>query len=112
MCVSAEIARFLGLCQDRCVEEQYEVVQACGLPVYVPQTISSAAVRKKMMFDKHFEMKPSMGLPAELGRLAPRDGGESYSWVIEDEVLEAALIANASRRDSVTPQPSAAGRAS
>jgi len=105
MCVSAEIARLLGLCDDKCVEEHYEIVQACGLPAYVPPTISSAAVRKKMMFDKHFVKKPSMGLPAELGCLALREDKKSYAWAVEDEVLEAALLANASRRDGVEPPP-------
>jgi len=105
MCVSAEIARNLGLCNDRCVEEHYEVVQACGLPAFVPQSISSAAIRNKMMYDKHFVKSPSMGLPAEMGRLALCGDSNSYAWQIKDDVLEAALVANASRRESVAPPP-------
>lgn len=104
MCVSAEVARALGICDSRCVDEHYEAVGACGLPACIPATIDASMVRAKIVFDKHFVEKPIMGLPARLGQLSPRcstDGSASYAWAVEDEVLAVALGANIARRDVV-----------
>jgi 3-dehydroquinate synthase len=100
MCVSAEIALLLGLCDENCVNDHYEIIGACGLPAYVPKTMTVADIRRKIMFDKHFVKTPAMGLPSSIGCLA-RSGPTSYAWSIEDEILDAALRTNMMRGDDI-----------
>lgn len=101
MCVSAEIAFLLGLCDEECVSQHYDIIKACGLPVFVPSTISVADIRRKIMFDKHFVKTPAMGLPASLGRLA-QSAPNSFAWSVEDDDLTAGIRANMMRRDQVS----------
>ena len=95
-CVSAEIGLILRVCLED------EVIQAVGHPGFVPSSMGPEAIRMKMMFDKHFVQKRVEDFQR---RLAQREsaGKISSATANADSVLEAALVANVSRRESVQP---------
>ena len=51
--------------------------------MHVPATMDLEAVKAKMMYDKHFVKKPTMGLPTKLGKLHTLPTAEGPSFMIE-----------------------------
>mmetsp|Transcript_1009 Transcript_1009/g.1672 ORF Transcript_1009/g.1672 Transcript_1009/m.1672 type:complete len:600 (-) Transcript_1009:354-2153(-) len=97
MCVSAEIAFARGYCDKECLEEHYRVMLDIGLPAYIPATMTTDMILKKMTYDKHFVKIPSMGLTATIGEMAYDRDNTSFSFGINNEELLAAFEANMSR---------------
>ena len=103
MCVTAEVAKILGVCDQETVEEHYDYIQRAGLPVYVPDGIAIEAIQKKLCYDKHYVKKPTMGLLAEIGHMhCNRDG--SYAVEVDNHVIYKALCVHMERRDTCDPQ--------
>ncbi|EDQ84638.1 uncharacterized protein MONBRDRAFT_30054 [Monosiga brevicollis MX1] len=98
MCLSAEVARLKGICDDVCVERHYEVCQAMGLPVYIPDDMSVEAILNKMCYDKHYVKQPTMGLTTKVGEMYGIDG--DYGHSIDLETLKKAIAININRRDA------------
>ena len=100
MCVSAEISRLRGYCDDDVVESHYRACEALGLPAHVPATMSIENIIKKLYYDKHFTKKPSMGLVDKIGSMSSYDNGESrsYTYEIEIDELKEAIGFNTSRQ--------------
>jgi len=104
MCVTAEVGKILGVCSQETVDEQYEYIRQCSLPVYVPDGMSINAIHTKLCYDKHYVKKPTMGLLAETGFMYCQPDG-TYSVEIENDVIRAALHAHMERRNNDTAQP-------
>eukprot|EP00965_Chrysotila_dentata_P188685 6172885-Pleurochrysis_carterae.AAC.1 len=101
MVVSAEIAFLMGLCDETCVREHYDFVQATGLPAFVPSSLTIDDVLYKMSFDKHHVKKPTMGLPSTMGTFAKND--DSFAFEVDEEVIAQALQANMDKRPESAP---------
>lgn len=99
MCVSAEVARLMDLCDDDCVEQHYRYVSATGLPAFVSPELTTEEVLAKMAYDKHHVKMPTMGLCSAIGQMTKN--GDSYTWAVEPEVIEKAIQRNVERRDEV-----------
>ena len=105
MCVSADIAFLMGLCDEKCVAETYLACETVGLPVHVPGTMDLEAVKKKMTYDKHFVKFPTMGVPVKVGELYsfPKADGDGVSYMVEvsPDIINGALERNVARRDAM-----------
>mmetsp|Transcript_4450 Transcript_4450/g.14348 ORF Transcript_4450/g.14348 Transcript_4450/m.14348 type:complete len:469 (+) Transcript_4450:116-1522(+) len=99
MCISAEVAFLMGICDEECVEQHYRYVRATGLPAYVPSELTTEEVIAKMAYDKHHVKTPTMGLCSSIGCMAKKDD-DSYTWAVQPEVVEKAIQLNAERRDT------------
>ena len=97
MCVTAEVAKILGICDQAVVDRHYEVFEKMGLPVYLPTDMTIEMVCKKMCYDKHYVKQPTMGLAVRIGEMYCKDG--AYGQPINHEVLRKAPEANVARRD-------------
>jgi len=97
MCVSAEIALLMGVCEESVVTEHYEAFEAVGLPCCLPAEMDVSEVLRQIVYDKHFVSKrPTMGLAVRMGEMYCVEG--SYGHSIDPEVLEAALRVNMAKR--------------
>lgn len=99
MCVTAEVSKMMGICDQKTVDEHYDYIYKAGLPVYVPRGLDLDAIQRKLCYDKHYVKKPTMGLPVEVGHMFCKDG--SYALAIENDMIRRALEANFARRDQV-----------
>lgn len=99
MCVTAEVGKIMGVCDQKTVDEHYDYIQRAGLPIYIPDDIGIEAIQKKLCYDKHYVKKPTMGLLAEVGHMhCNRDG--TYSVEVDNEVIYKALCDHMERRNS------------
>lgn len=97
MCVTAEIAKLLGVCEQDVVDRHYEVFKLMGLPVYVPPDMTLDMILKKLTYDKHYVKKPTMGLAVKVGVMYSKDG--VYGHAISHDTLKKALEVNIAKRD-------------
>ena len=104
MCVTAEVGRILGVCDDSTVDDHYKYISQAGLPTFVPDGLSLDAIQHKLSYDKHYVKKPTMGLMAEVGHMHCQPNG-SYSVEVDNDVIEKALLANMKRRDNFRGRP-------
>lgn len=100
MCISAEISAILGLCDQVTVNEHYSYISRVGLPVFIPETMTSSDILKKLAYDKHYVKTMHTGLVSKIGVMAENCG--SYAWSIEREVLVKALHKNMSKRGAIS----------
>lgn len=98
MCVTAEVALCLGICDKDTVDEHYKYISQAGLPIFVPEGLSLEAIQEKLCYDKHYVKKPTMGLLAEIGHMFCKDDG-SYSVEVDNHIIRSALEANFARRE-------------
>uniref|UniRef100_A0A7S2EXT9 3-dehydroquinate synthase domain-containing protein n=1 Tax=Stereomyxa ramosa TaxID=1078864 RepID=A0A7S2EXT9_9EUKA len=98
MCVSAEVAFILGICDEQTVSEHYEFISDSGLPTFVPRNMTLKDIMAKLRYDKHYVKKPAMGLLSKIGFMYSKDG--DYAQTIPHEVTLKALSANIERRDA------------
>ena len=103
MCVTAEVAKILGVCDSKTVDEHYEYISQAGLPIFIPDGLSLEAIQKKLCYDKHYVKKPTMGLLSEIGHMHCESDG-SYSVAVDNDVIEKAVRANMERRDNFDDQ--------
>lgn len=106
MCVSAEIALQRGYCDEATVHAQYDACLSLGLPAYIPVSMPTEHIIKKLFYDKHFLRKPCMGLVNTIGSMmcAPDEGqpsGKTFMFAIELDELESAIAANLERADRI-----------
>lgn len=93
MCVSAEIARLLGFCEDNVVELHYEIAKRYKLPTKVPTKMSPEDVCDMIRYDKHHHKGlPHMALVSGIGSVW--HDGSVYGVPIDYEVLSSAIVIN------------------
>jgi 3-dehydroquinate synthase len=97
MCVSAEISHLMGFCDRNTVEEHYRIFQTAHLPSIVPAGLELEEILHKMTYDKHFVVKPSMGLVRDIAVMQTNEVG-GYTFMIEPDIMEEALTRNMARR--------------
>ncbi|KAA8492247.1 2-deoxy-scyllo-inosose synthase [Porphyridium purpureum] len=99
MCVSAEIAYIMDLCDESVVDKHYEIFEKAGLPVYIPSTMTLTEVLEKLTYDKHYlRCKPTMGLVTQIGNMHLDEENKCYGIKIDEEILNAGMEANIERR--------------
>lgn len=70
MCVSAEIAYLLNLCDFNTLEKHYKIFSKYNLPTKVPSVYSDEELWDKIKYDKHFlDNKAYFGLPSSIGNM-------------------------------------------
>eukprot|EP00961_Rhodomonas_salina_P170540 2298722-Rhodomonas_salina.1 len=95
-CVSAEISRIMGLCDDACVEAHYDAFARSGLPTIVPEDQADEDVLYQMVYDKHYEKKSAtMGLCTSVGVMHQKDG--NFAFEIDDAIILEAIRINKAR---------------
>ena len=99
MCITAEVAKALGVCDQKTVDEHYEYIRDAGLPIYVPPGLTIEAIQNKICYDKHYVKKPIMGLISSIGHMYCQPNG-SYAVEVENDTIKGALEANIARRES------------
>jgi len=104
MCVTAEVAKLLGTCDQQTVDEHYHYIRQAGLPIYVPDGLTLDAIQKKLCYDKHYVKKPTMGLLSEVGHMYCQEDG-NYSVEVDNDIIRKALQANMTRRDACSLEP-------
>jgi 3-dehydroquinate synthase len=97
MCVSAEISFLLGCCNKDTVDEHYRIFKAVGLPCIIPSELETSNILKCLTFDKHFVVKPTMGLVRRIGVMQESANIGSFSFSIEPDTMEEALRLNRAR---------------
>jgi len=98
MCITAEVAYLLGICTEEVVDQHYDFISAIYLPVCVPEQMTPAAIMRKMMYDKHYVKKPTIGMAIEIGNMYCKDG--SYGHAVDEHIILQAIQANIKRRMS------------
>lgn len=94
MCVSAEIAYALDLCDVETLEMHYDIFNKVGLPTIVPHGYSLSDLWDKIRYDKHFlSGKAYMGLVRTSGVMAKADG-DNYGHYVEQKVVFEAIERN------------------
>ncbi len=96
MCVTAEIAHLLEVCNNITVEQHYEIIRHFNLPVKLPKTISDRDIIQSIMRDKHFVKNVHSVLVASIGGIAKTK--KSYSFEISTKILKRALVINRRKR--------------
>lgn len=93
MCVMAEVAFKLGVCERATVQLHYDLLQAFGLPTRVPDEIGTDAIARTMRSDKHFAGEQvNVGIVKAPGHLWEADG--SFAFPLELGLAEAAIATN------------------
>lgn len=99
MCVSAEIAYIMDLCDEDVVDRHYEIFSKAGLPTCIPENMTLDKVLEKLTYDKHYvRCKPTMGLVHKIGMMHLDDENDCYGIKIDEEILQAGMEANVQRR--------------
>uniref|UniRef100_A0A7S2YJ01 3-dehydroquinate synthase domain-containing protein n=1 Tax=Entomoneis paludosa TaxID=265537 RepID=A0A7S2YJ01_9STRA len=104
MCVTAEVAKILGICDQRVVDEHYKFIGDSGLPVFVPDGLSLDAIQNKLCYDKHYVKKPTMGLLVDIGEVYCQEDG-NFAVEVDNHVIRQALEANMNRRNNCLEEP-------
>jgi 3-dehydroquinate synthase len=97
MCVTAEIALLLGVCDEITVTDHYKVMNKFGLPMKIPNYISIDELLAAIRHDKHFchgEMRSV--LVSKVGSIDYSRGDECV-FSIKDDLIESAVIKNCNR---------------
>ncbi|MFH1354357.1 MAG: 2-deoxy-scyllo-inosose synthase [bacterium] len=97
MCVTAEIALLLGVCDESTVIDHYKVMRKFGLPMQIPNYIPIDELLAAIRRDKHFchgEMKSV--LVSRVGSIGHSHGNECV-FSIRDDLIKSAVIKNCSR---------------
>lgn len=98
-CVSAEVARLLGILSKEAVEMHYEIAVKYELPGIVPDEITAEHICEAIRFDKHYEGDfPHMALPKNIGEMWHDKG--VYGVPIDFEVLRRAIETNKERKEN------------
>ena len=96
MCVSAEAAFILGICEQSEVEEHYQICASVGLPTCVPPEMSLDDVVEKLAYDKHtLSGAPTMGLLIKIGQMYEKEG--KYGVSVPADILRKAFEINQAR---------------
>jgi 3-dehydroquinate synthase len=94
MCVSAEVARAMGLCDQDTVDAHYRLFRSYGLPTHIPNECSIDDVLRLIYRDKYrTDGMQQMGLVREIGVPAAVNGSLGIS--VAEDTLRQACIKNA-----------------
>jgi len=99
MCVTAEVAKILGVCDQKTVDEHYDYISNAGLPIFVPSGLTVEAIQEKLCYDKHYVKKPTMGLVESIGHMYCQEDG-TYGVEVDNDTIHKALLANIKRREN------------
>jgi 3-dehydroquinate synthase len=100
MCVSAEAALALELCNPATVDAHYRLFSAYGLPVHIPAQFSIDEILKLIYRDKYRnDGKQQMALVREVGVPVAVNGSLAIS--MEERTLREACIRNAAKAERV-----------
>ena len=96
MCVTSEISKLLGFCDDETVAMHYKLAELYKLPTVVPASMTAEDICEKIRYDKHYVKGcPHMALPTGIGEMWHNKG--VYSVPVEYEVLKRAISINKSK---------------
>jgi 3-dehydroquinate synthase len=96
MCVTAEISKLLGICDDGVVRAHYDICDKYNLPTIVPDYITEEDICQAIRFDKHFlRGKPQMALPTKIGDVWSDKG--IHAVPVDYEVIKRAVALNKKR---------------
>ena len=97
MCLSAEIGRILGICDDETVETHYRVFEKYNLPTIVPEEMTAEDICNKMKYDKHYvKGNPQMAIVQKIGNVWNDDG--VYGAPIEYSLILKAIEKSLERK--------------
>lgn len=93
MCVTAEIARLLGICKDATVDVHYDICKKFGLPTIVPGNMTEEDICNTIRYDKHYlKGSPNMALVQEPGSVWSDKG--VHGAPIDYEIIRRAIKNN------------------
>ncbi len=96
MCVTAEIAKLLGICDKETVDLHYKVLEKYNLPTIVPDYMTEDDICNAIRYDKHhLEGAPHMALLEGIGRVWSDNG--IHSIPVDYAVLKRAVNINKSK---------------
>lgn len=101
MCVCAEVAKMVGVCDEQTVRTHYDICHKYNLPVIVPDYMTAEDVCEKMRYDKHFIGNYAhMALIAKPGKVWHEK--EVYGMPIEYSVVKKAVMINKNKKKEYT----------
>lgn len=95
MCVMAEVALELGLCDDKTVKAHYHILESFSLPTSIPEKISLRRLLGTLRHDKHHIGIVQSILISHIGQVGKH--GEDWVFPIELRTLKRAFIKNQKR---------------
>lgn len=96
MCLSAEVARIIGVCDDATVDAHYALCEKYGLPTRVPAEMRPEDVIDTIRYDKHYlGGLPRMALVPSVGSIWKDQG--TVAIPIDYPLLGKAIAANQAR---------------
>ncbi len=99
VCVTAEIARILGACDDATVDAHYAICAKYGLPTRVPEAMAADDVLETIRYDKHYlGGLPQMALVSRVGEVWKESG--TVAIPIDYAIIKRAIEANKGRLDT------------
>lgn len=97
MCVCAEVAKMVGVCDEQTVKAHYDICHKYNLPVIVPDYMTAEDVCEKMRYDKHFVGNHAhMALIVKPGKVWHEK--EVYGMPIEYFIVKKAVMINKNKR--------------
>jgi 3-dehydroquinate synthase len=96
ICISAEVALRRGICSEDTVSEHYDAFRRLGLPLSVPDSISTNDLIDMIRRDKHYTNHCEMVLPKAIGQIAM--DGRNVTFGVTDDELSLAIEVNRNRR--------------
>ncbi len=96
MCLTAQIANILGVCDESVVETHYNICEKYNLPTSVPEYMTGKDICKTIRYDKHYlKGNPQMGLITDIGNVWQEQG--TYGIPIDYNLIERAVEINKKR---------------
>ena len=95
MCVMAEVAMELGLCDDNTVRDHYRILKKFNLPTSIPKKISLHVLLRVLRHDKHHVGVIQSTLVSRIGGVEKH--GKDWAFSISLPVLRRAFIRNQRR---------------
>ena len=97
MCITAEIARLLDVCEDDIVEAHYNICEKYNLPTRLPDYMTEEDVCNVIKYDKHYlKGTPNMALVQGIGEIW--NDNNIYSAPIDYEILKQAININKEKK--------------
>ena len=98
MCITAETALMLNICNEETTSRHYEIMARYKLPINVPSTISDTEILRALRHDKYFlNNRTISALVPKIGSVRIDKTG-SCAFAISDAVLVAAIKNNRARK--------------
>jgi 3-dehydroquinate synthase len=97
MCVCAEVAKMVGVCDEQTVKAHYDICHKYNLPVIVPDYMIAEDVCEKMRYDKHFVGNYAhMALITRPGKVWHEK--KTYGMPIEYSIVKKAIMINKNKK--------------